>query len=273
MSTDYTFSASAMGVAAQFNRLDDAQNLNHVIPTLGTSVLAPTGGVSRSHASHYAYIVDQPRRWTLLSVNKVKTAVAGRDLIDRFETEVEADVEDLEVVEALHVGSIRLQFQSSRPAQPADATPVITSTGNRIEGVQLGNVTATVRLDEEPLLNCGSAAQLAEFYRKQTDAYRKKSAWRFRIDTDAAGAGGVCQTCTFSLVSQIQLSGPQDELHCMSVDGYSIRWEGFGKIILGEVRVKGNDRSVTMLRLAMGSGAGGSGSGGGGNSNGSVSGG
>lgn len=270
MSKDYLFSGHALGVAAQFHRLDEAQNLNHVIPTLGASVLAPTGGHSRSRVIHYAYTVDQPRKRTLLSVRKIKTAVSGRDLGNRFETEVEADVEAVHVVEKLHIGAIRLHFLSARPAEPDNALPVITTTGSRIEGVQLGAVKAVVVLDEEPLLSCGTAEQLGEFYHKQTDDYRKANGWRFALDASTEGAGASCRQHKFSLVREIHLSGPERDKQPISVDGYTIHWKGFGKIILGEVHVKGNDRRVAMVRLVMGSDAGGSGTAGGGQSNGHL---
>jgi hypothetical protein len=270
MSKHYIFSAHALGVAAQFHRLDEAQNLNHVVPTLGASVLAPTGGLSRSRVTHYAYSVDRPRRRTLLSVRKIKTAVSGRNLGNRLETEVEADIEAVQVVEKLHIGAIRLHFLSARPAEPENAVPVVTTTGIRIDGVHLGNVKAVVVLDEEPLLSCGTADQLAEFYRKQTDDYRKANDRRFVLDTAPEGAGGPCRQHMFSLVREIHLSGPERDRQLITVDGYTIHWKGFGKIILGEVHVKGNDRRVTMVRLAMGSDAGGHGTAGGAESNGSM---
>lgn len=268
MSKDYAFSGHAFGVAAQFHALDEAKNLCHVVPTLGASVLAPTGGHSRSHVIHYAYSVDLPRKRTLLSVRKIKTAVSGRDLQNRFETEVEADLEAVHVVEKLHIGAIRLHFLSARAAEPDDAVPVITTKGSRIEGVQLGAVKAVVTLDEEPLLACGTADQLGDFYRKQTDDYRKANEKRFKIDTAPDGAASPCRSHRFSLVREIHLSGPERDKQAISVDGYTIHWKGFGKIILGEVNVKGNDRRIAMVRLAMGSDAGGSGTAGGGQSNG-----
>ena len=54
----------------------------------------------------------------------------------------------------------------------------------------------------------------------------------------------------------------------MSVDGNMIVWKGFGRIILGEIHVKGHERRLTMVRLAMGSNAGGTAAAGDGQSNG-----
>ncbi|MGB7762794.1 MAG: hypothetical protein WBL61_23365 [Bryobacteraceae bacterium] len=269
MTKFYQFSGHALGVAAQFHRLDKAQNLDHVVPSLGSSVLAPTGGLAQCRVTHYAYTVDEPRKRTLLSVRKIKTAVHGRDLGNRFETEVEADLEALQVLEKFHIGALHLHFLSARPAEPDDAVPVVTTKGSRIEGLHLGGVKAEVTLDEEPLLSCGNAAQLAEFYNKQTDDYRKANGWRFALDTTPEG-GGHCRRHKFSLVREIHLSGPERDLQSISVDGDTITWKGFGKIILGEVRVKDNDRRVTLVRLAMGSDAGGSATGGSGQSNGQT---
>ncbi len=269
MSKSYTYSAYALGVSAQFHSLDDSHNLDHVVPTLGASVLAPTGGHSRSRVIHYAFTVDQPRKRTLLSVRKIKTTVSGRNLGNRYETEVEADIEAVRLVEKLHIGAVRLHLLSTLDAESEGATPVVTTKGSHIEGVQLGAVTAEVVLDEEPLLSCGNAKQLADFYYRQTEDYRKKYGWRFALDAAPESPGVRCLQHKFSLVREIHITGPERDKQPISVDGYTIHWKGFGKIILGEVQVKCNDRRVTMVRLAMGSDAGGPGTVGGGQSNGS----
>jgi hypothetical protein len=74
-------------------------------------------------------------------------------------------------------------------------------------------------------------------------------------------------------VQGIQLSGPEDQQQAISVTGNTIYWKGFGRIILGEVHVKDNDRRVSLVRLAMGSDARGDSTAGGGQSNGSATGG
>ncbi len=69
------------------------------------------------------------------------------------------------------------------------------------------------------------------------------------------------------MVKKINLDGPQAELEKIHIDGYSIKWDGFGKIFLGEVIVSAEDRKIDMIRLKMGSDAGGSGISGGGHTN------
>ena len=66
------------------------------------------------------------------------------------------------------------------------------------------------------------------------------------------------------------LAGLEKDQQDLSVAGNVIVWKGFGRIILGEIHVKGHERRVTMVRLAMGSDAGGTGTAGDGQSNGGT---
>jgi hypothetical protein len=272
MNPYFRFSGHSLGVGARFHRLDEAVDLDHVIPTLGASVLAPTGGRATASAKDYAYVVDQPRKRTLLSVRKVETEAHGRDKGTQFETEVQSFVECLDVVEKLSIGLVRLHFLSTYDIQPETGVSVVTTKGSAIEGIQMGNVKAVVTLDEEPLRFTGHADQLAAFYRNQTDAYKKQHGWRFKLDEGTDCDAGRCRPHKFTLVEKIELSGPERELQDISVDGHTIYWKGFGRIVLGEVEIQCKDRSVTLVRLAMGSDAGGSGTAGSGQSNGHPSG-
>jgi hypothetical protein len=273
----FRFSGSALGVSAQFTELDGVQGLNHVIPTLGASVLAATGGVAQATVKNYAYTVDQPRKRTLLSVRRVDTATHGRDHSGdadkpHYETEVESDVQDLQVVDKLNISHLHLNFLSKRKAHASDAVTEVTTKGSLIDGLQMGNVTAKIILDEEPLLYTGDSEQLSAFYAKQTEDYRMKNGWRFQFDPESDGKCKCCRRHKFSLVREIILSGPESEKQKITVDGYTIHWSGFGRIILGEVHVQGRERRVALVRLAMGCNAGGPGTAGSGGSNGHASG-
>lgn len=265
----YRFSGHALGASLHFHQLDRATGLNHLVPTLAASVLPPTGGLSKSSAANYCFKVDQPRPRTLFSLGQASSTAAGRSLGAKYETEVEVDIQSVEVVEKLRIGLVRLHMLST--FTPGGKEPVVTTTGNRIEGVWLGNkVEARITMDDEPLCYCGTRDQLAALYRGKDTSYRKKYAWRYATPAGApdVAAHGVHVKC--SLVRSIKLVGPEAEKQGMSVDGYTIIWNGFGKIVLGEVHVKGNDRQLSMVRLAMGSDAGGSGTTGGGQSNGQT---
>jgi hypothetical protein len=264
----YLYSGHTVGASAQFHRLDDVENLNHRVPALGASVLPVTGGLSTAHAADYSYVVDEPRHRTLLSVHRVDSSAEGREHRDRFETEVRAEVESIHVVEKLHVEFVKLHMLST--LKKGQTVPTVSTTGNEIEGMRLGRVKVKLVLDEEPFHSSGSKDQLAAFYKNKNADYRREHSWRFgtRPDTDElASPHGIH---TYSLVREIKLEGPEEEKQSIAVEGYTIRWKGFGRVILGEVVVKGHSRQVTLVRLAMGSNAGGNGSVGCGQSNGQV---
>jgi hypothetical protein len=248
--------------------LDDVENLNHRIPALGASVLPVTGGLSTAHVANYSYVVDHPRHITLLSARRVDSSAEGREFGDRFETEVGAEVESIRVVEKLHVDFIKYHMLSTLAKGAAE--PMVSTRGNEIEGMRLGRVKVKLVLDEEPLHSSGSKAQLAAFYKNQTADYRCQQAWRFGTPPETDILASPHGIYTYSLLREIKLEGPEVEKHSISVEGYTIRWKGFGRIFLGEVVLRGNSRQVTLVRLAMGSSAGGPGSMGCGQTNGQV---
>jgi hypothetical protein len=264
----YLYSGHTVGAAAHFHRLDDVENLNYAVPTLAGSVLPVTGGLSRGHAEDYSFDVDEPRHRTLLSVRRIDSMASGREFDDRYETEIDTDIESIHVVEKLHIDAVRLHVLST--LYKGQTEPVVSTKGNRIEGMRLGRVAVKVIFDDEPLQSCGNKAQLAAFYKGQPDDYRRDQSWRFRTIEDGSELADPHGHYVFSLVREIQLEGPEDEKQAISVEGYTIRWKGFGRLILGEVVVKHSNRQVTLVRLAMGSNAGGSGSVGCGQSNGQV---
>jgi hypothetical protein len=264
----YLYSGHTVGASAQFHRLDDIEDLDHKIPALGASVLPVTGGLAKGHAANYCYVVDHPRHRTLLSVRRVDSSAEGTEYKDRFVTEICAEVDSIHVVEQLHVDFLKLHMMSTLGKDKAE--PTVSTEGNQIEGMKLGKVKVKITLDEEPLSYSGSKAQLCEFYRKQGPEYRQRHWWRFGTPPESEELAAPYGLHTYSLVREIQLEGPEEEKQKMSVDGYSIRWEGFGRIFLGEVVLKGASRQVTLVRLAMGSSAGGPGSMGCGQTNGQL---
>ncbi len=267
----YMFAGHAIGVATRFHRLDDTP-VNEVPPAQGAVVLAPTGGRSEGHATNYRYDVTHPRQRCLMAVDRVYAWVEGRDPDGRFETESTVEVDGWRVLEKLHIDAIRLHLLAVRNG--IDGTAVVSSNGSSVQGLRMGNVTARITFDHEPLTHTGSQAQLAEFYRTRDDAYRTRNAGRFHTTPDGRELADDHGHHRFSLVSGIELDGPETEKQSISLENRStIYWRGFGRIILGEVHVKAQDRRICLVRLAMGSDGGGSGTGGGSSGNGSTTGG
>jgi len=261
----YMFAGHAIGAAARYHRLGTTA-VNEVIPAQGAVVLAPTGGRSEWTSGPFRYDVSHPQQRCLLKVDRVYTWVEGRDPDGRFETETNIEVDGMEVSEMLRIDAIRGHHLAVRNG--IDGVAKVMSNGNRVEGLRMGNVTARITFDHEPLTHTGSQAQLAEFYRSRDDDYRKRNGWRFYTTPDGKELADDHGHHRFSLVSRIELSGPESEKQKISVTDCTIYWPGFGRIILGEVHVKAQDRRISLVRMAMGSDGGGSGTGGGSGSNG-----
>jgi hypothetical protein len=246
----FMFAGHSTGAAARFHRLYETQNLNHVVPMLGASVVPVSGGRSDSHVDPYSYEVDAPKKCCLFGVQRVDTLAEGRDGNGVYETEVSAEVAGLSVVEKLRCDLVRMHMLVSRTGT---GDPTITTKGNRIDGLRLGNVQAIVTIDDEALVNAADAKRFSAYH-----AACKKRPTRF----------GAYSRST--IVREIQLAGSERDKQGMTVKGNVIVWQGFGRIILGEIHVKAHDRRLTLVRLEMGSDAEGSGSAGDGHTNGEV---
>jgi hypothetical protein len=125
--------------------LDEVENLNHVVPTLGASVVPETGGVSTQKITDYHFDVTEPRDRCLLAVKRAEVTVAGRDPQGRFETELEVQLEQLDIVEKLHIDYLRLHLLAVRTS--ADLPAAVSTSGNQLEGMRLGKVQVKVEFD------------------------------------------------------------------------------------------------------------------------------
>jgi hypothetical protein len=246
----YMFAGHALGAAARFHRLYEADNLNHVVPTLGSSVVPVSGGRSDSHVDPYMYEVDTPRKCCLLSVQRVDTMADGRDTGGVIETEVSSEVVGLSLVGKLRCDLVRMHMLTTRRGTEE---PVVTTKGNRIDGLRLGSVDAVVTIDEDPLMNACDEGRFCGYHSSASRQVSRFGAyWKSTI------------------VREIKLVGSEKDKQDMSVDGNVIVWKGFGRIILGEIHVKAHERRLSLIRLEMGSDAGGSGGAGEGQSNGET---
>jgi len=252
--TRYVYSGHAIGVAAQFHRLFESTGLHHVVPALGAVVLPVTGGLAHSKTSGYSYPVNDPQKLALVTVGHVESRAEGFEGSGGFVTDVHSKIEDLHVVEKLHIDHVELHMTSTRTI---GRPPSITTRGNHIRGMRLGNVKVTVHLNSEILCNCTNKQQFAAFHATQPNA----------APLQDHNGHYLC-----SLVSGIELNGPPEETALIpKPQGNKIVWPGFGTIYLGEVLVGENHRRMTLVRLDMGSDAGGSGSIGDASTNGSLS--
>jgi hypothetical protein len=254
----FMFSGHALGVAAHFHRLDDLENLDHAIPAMASSLIPVTGGRSHQEHKNQVHTADKPRQRTLLSVGHAESTAIGRTLDDtHFETEIHAIVRNLALLDQLHVDLVEMHQTSSRAWD--DPHSCFSTKGCKIEGLKLGNVHVKLQLDETPFAECGTRLDLNRLYASESDAFRRENSKRFHSEPDAKSLTEYNGRYYASLVKKIELEGPENEKSKMKVDGYSIKWDGFGKIFLGEVIMTDKERRVTMIRLKMGSSAGGGG--------------
>lgn len=264
----FVFSGNAIGAAAHFHRLDAVENLDHVIPALGSGSIPSVGGRSHHEVANQVFTVDHPRKRTLLSVEHAEATAHGRQMDGtHYSTEIHALVRGLSILEKFHLVSAEFRQLSENDGGPQSR---ILTSQCRIDGLRLGNVAVKVELDEEPFALCGTRKELGDHYGKQTDAYRREHHWRFHTQATDRSIAAYNGRYFGTLVKKIELDGPEDELKDMAVDGYSIKWNGFGRIFLGEVMMSDTDRHVTMIRLKMGSDAAGLASVGGGQTNGGT---
>jgi hypothetical protein len=263
----FAFSGHAIGVAAHFHRIDDVHDLDHNIPALGSSAIPIVGGHSRHRVANFCYTASHPRHITLLSAQKVETHARGKCLPNKqFETEIGAVVHSVSFVEKLHVDLVEMHQSSTRGWDGPESS--IKTSGSKIQGMRLGKVVVNVELDEEPFATCGTKKELNAFYAKQSDAYRSENCGRFHTPPGATSLTEVNGRYYGSVVKKISVAdGPAEEVKNIHIDCYSIKWDGFGTIFLGEVVVSADNRKITMIRLKMGSDAGGGGSSGDGQTN------
>jgi hypothetical protein len=254
----FVYSGHAIGAAAHFHRLDDLHDLDHVVPTQAASALSPVGGLSHNQASNFCFKVDQPRCRELLSVGHAETRASGKQVGNLHETEVLAIIQSAAVVEKLHVDLVEVHQKGIRGEDKKPSTAY--TTDSRIEGLRLGNVVVNVELDDSPFAKNGTMEELNSFFGQQDEAWRRENAWRFHTQPNAKEIQAFHGKYFCTLVKKIEAVGSPEDLKNIHVDGYSIKWDGFGWIFLGEVIVCDKYRRVTMIRLKMGSDAGGHGS-------------
>lgn len=200
----------------------------------------------------------------LLSVGQVETLASGKEVSKgKYATEIGATINRLSVLEKLHAELIVMRQTSTRDEDAPESS--IKTGGCKIEGLRLGDVRVTVELDEEPFSSCGTKKELDAFYAAQSADWRRENSWRFFTDPDARSITEYHGRFFCTLVKNIELSGTDGGK--IEKEGYTIKWDGFGRIFLGELILSDHDRKITMVRLNMGSNAGGKGSSGGGESN------
>lgn len=244
----YLYAGDAAGAAARITRIDETDNLDHTVPTLAPSSLSIHGGFSEGKVEHYCFDVDTPRKLNILSAKHVSTRAEGKPHGDGHRTQVDAVLHGFSVLEQVHIDLIKARLVTTHGAN--DHVPIIRPEGNRLEGLRLGDHGLKVVLDEELFCECPTKDALAGRFASDEEL-QNRYAWRFNADPGSTRIPEYKRVYVCSLVREIQWTGaPHPDV---TIEGYTLRWRGFGRIYLGEIVVGDHRRRLTMVRMKMGS--------------------
>lgn len=244
----YLFKANAVGAAAHVTRIDPESNLYHVVPAVGSSALPIIGGHHRSEHTNFCFGVEKPRKLTILAVKSAVTHVEGKKEGKAHRTIGHSTVRDFSLLDQVHAELIYGELIGEHAEK--DPHAVIVPNG-KIEGLRLGDYALEVTIDPA-IFAGGTKAALAE--RFATDAgLHNGEGWRVNATPGAKElplyGGGAYHVG--SLVRQIRWV---NKAHPdVTIEGYTLKWRGFGRIYLGEILVGAGYTRLVMLRAEMGS--------------------
>lgn len=254
----YISRAQAIGAAAAVNRIDTTTGLDHQAPAAAHSSLPPNGGRAEAMVENYSHSVDKPRFLKILGLRHAKSRVESKgDGNGGNVSHSYTIVHDYALLDQLTAAEIETQLQTEHPGNSPEA--MIRPVGNRLVGLKLDGHEVHVELDEKLFQEAGTKDLLRKRFEGDSEL-RNKQAWRFSADAGAITIPEYKGYYVCSLVKSVEWGGkPHPDV---TIDGYTLRWKGFGRIYLGELLVGEGTRSLTMIRAKMGSPVDGSGSGG-----------
>ncbi len=244
----YIFKANAIAAAARVHAIDSTRGLHHTIPALAVAALPTIGGKSEGKANNFCFQVKEPRKLSILSVQHAHSFIDGSlDSKGVAHTVTHSEVDGWSFLEKVRAERIVAHLESAHGQN--ESAPLIRPRKNIIEGLDLGGYQLKVVLDERLFGRCDSRKALADEFAKSDDL-QTKYAWRFNADGKAKAIPTNAQgyyVCT--LVKSIKWVGPANP--DVTIDGYVLRWAGFGTIYIGEVLVGEGYRRISMIRVDL----------------------
>jgi len=253
MAKKFQHIASAYGVSGKF--LWPVQKTIEVRPSVD---LPPIGGFGKDVEENFH--ADE-----FLSYRKAYTEVSGspnEELVEGKLVPAQNNL-SLTVVEdfnLLHVIDVKKMVSriTTRYFEGADDVEIVLS-GTRFEGFRIFGYDVIVKLATDLFLeNCTVA--------KLKSSYREKPEFRERYHVLSNGSEFTGAPDTITIVEKIIVPHPTTEF---SVHRNVIEIPHVGRLILGELTITPNTKSLSMLRWELGCPSGGDGSGGGGQGGGS----
>ena len=152
----------------------------------------------------------------------------------------------------LQIDALRLEMRCFHP--PNQRQPQLTFLSNYITGLRIGGHELTVTLDLDPFNRYPTFEEFETAF-KNDAGLRRELAPRFVIDP---ATGGLYRNSSGYVVGSLlkSVSGLPSNAR---LNGWTIEWEGFGRLVLGEVFMAPQLRRATLVRIVHSDGDAGSG--------------
>jgi len=232
MQRRFFYSASAVGLSGAVSQPTAIQ-----IPSQAGSVLGPSGGTGTSQVAHFA-------SGSLVSFTQASTEVAGfRDDNGFYQTLARVNVEGLDIIGVVKVDRISCQLTAQTNDQQAEH--LILASETKVENFRVNG--KPVSFTWEPSLLTQFSTYRSVLDRAQSDkAFRKRNIIGFEDAEEGSSRDRPPILCT--IVREIESQGAP-----VKVDRSGIEIEDFGRLFIGEMLIRPESRSLTMLRFQLGS--------------------
>lgn len=251
-----------------------------VLPSTASVVLSPSGGEGSETIRNFNYK-------GIISFDEASVYVGGSQRGDYRNTISTVSIRNLNILNMVHVELLVGRVTSEHrfePGKPESDEPQFTFEGSLLENIRVGGKRVDVKLDhsvfsryathssfvnafkgaaasEDTLLGKTASADASG---KLVDRYAKRFCWPADRCRDGAPStkDGVIRC---SLVDSIDVPDTDEDLHNEEArragdrvqpvrrNGYIVRIADFGTVAIGEVVLKPHQRTVNMLRFALGS--------------------
>ena len=227
---------------------------HHQIDIQAASALPITGGHGHARVEKFQFR-------EFISFERGYSHVSGGLQVDdkSYNTLATAVLEGLNMFDIFTADRIVSRLYSKHP-EP-DAEGKITWVGSKFENVRVAGCELNIELHHDLFKELLTFEHAKEAFEKNTE-FRK-------IAEDPLDSGAKLKPSELdgailcSIVKKIEAKDPRVE-----INGHQIYVPGFGRVYLGELLIKKNEKTLTMLRYELGSTTGGSGTGGGTKTNG-----
>ena len=253
----YLYSVRAFAAGGTLTQVDPDVAINLPIPTIAPTELPLAGGISEATAGQYFLrgrdanldAVPAARRTALL--DRTLFSVGSAHCLSQSDPETAAGPAGSQILSevagfamdgGLSIEHLRLALRSTQETQ--NPYPSFSLIGTELSGLRLGDSNVTVTLDLDTLNRYAALNELDAALRENRDL-RERLSSRFVIDP---GTGGLYRNAAGEAAGSI-LESVSGLPPGATLDGYTINWPNFGKIVLGEVFMSPTVWRATLVQV------------------------